>query len=852
MKSAVSLATSFNESLEKEQKELDKLFGELEGATEGTKEYLKAKDRLLRQYGSYLEGLVTEEGKIIDLEKAYKRLSEAIRIANEERGIKEARDAVDDAYYNQMKELQAQLSASLTAYGADTREAARLAMQVSTAMSANRALSQDVIDRINELSKNAPSSEAAEGWWNSFWSHLSPNAQNSTIGQIFNVDQVLQPAELVNRMYSAQDVRKTSLNEIDIIEREQRPLGGLEDNMLECLISYAQKAVDNGGGNVISVDNALSGVFEVSKATASEAKELLEQLKGEQAYRSGKAASSGDGTNPEVTIPTAPDPDKNGDRFAAEKAWKEKEEALSRIAYAKGEKSHSEHNARMLEIATDYNQMLLDRTDLTAEERLSIQADYWEAVNKENTAKSKELIEEESISYESLKSQITKNYIDRLKTENLSAEERSNADKVHKEALELAELNHLARMVELYEEGSAERLKAQQAYQNAQLKAAQRHQQEYEKQEAEFAKLKSKYFGNNPSEDKAAYDKQIAALQVVYNRELKAAGDNAEERLRIEEAFQKAKQALALQYNQASEVDTRNSMEKAVASSVEWLNSDGGKAVTGAISTLTSGMSSIFSGLSSMIQAELTIETAAIEKRYEREVALAQGNSYKVAKAEKQKEADIAKAKNDANKKMFAMQVIQAVAQTATNALNAYGSAAAVPVIGYILAPIAAAMAVAAGAIQIASIKKQAQASEAQGYAEGGFTRPGGKYEPAGVVHAGEWVASQKLLASPVARPLINALDYAQRTNTIGSLNSEDVSSSITASNSLARIADSGASGAMVVAALSRFAEVGERLNNRLDEPFTTVNTVTGDYGIKKAEDEYARLINNKTPKSKR
>ena len=47
--------------------------------------------------------------------------------------------------------------------------------------------------------------------------------------------------------------------------------------------------------------------------------------------------------------------------------------------------------------------------------------------------------------------------------------------------------------------------------------------------------------------------------------------------------------------------------------------------------------------------------------------------------------------------------------------------------------------------------------------------------EVAGVVHAGEWVASQKLVASPVARPLIEALDYAQRTNTIGSLRSADV-----------------------------------------------------------------------------
>ena len=57
----------------------------------------------------------------------------------------------------------------------------------------------------------------------------------------------------------------------------------------------------------------------------------------------------------------------------------------------------------------------------------------------------------------------------------------------------------------------------------------------------------------------------------------------------------------------------------------------------------------------------------------------------------------------------------------ATAALNAYSSAAAIPVVGYIIAPIAAAMAVAACVMQVAAIKKQQQASQAQGYAERGY-----------------------------------------------------------------------------------------------------------------------------------
>lgn len=41
-------------------------------------------------------------------------------------------------------------------------------------------------------------------------------------------------------------------------------------------------------------------------------------------------------------------------------------------------------------------------------------------------------------------------------------------------------------------------------------------------------------------------------------------------------------------------------------------------------------------------------------------------------------------------------------------------------------------------------------------------------------------------------------------------------------------------------------------LKQRLDEPFVTVNTVTGDAGIKKAQENYEKLMKNKSPKSRR
>jgi len=288
---------------------------------------------------------------------------------------------------------------------------------------------------------------------------------------------------------------------------------------------------------------------------------------------------------------------------------------------------------------------------------------------------------------------------------------------------------------------------------------------------------------------------------------------------------------------------------------------DGGNWATRLAALASSVFSVMSAGMqqaSEYMQACTDLEVAKAEKKYNREIELAEGNSYKVKKAEKQKEKEIAKMKSDAARKQFAMQVIQAVAQTATNALNAYGSAAQVPVIGYILAPIAAAMAVAAGAIQIATIKKQQQASEAQGYMSGGFTPEGKPDEVAGVVHKGEWVASQRLVNNPRTRPLLEALDYAQRTNTIGSITAADVSRTITAPAVMAaqpytpQTVVNNTYNAATSADNSELASSIRRLNERLDEPFVTVNTVAGDYGIQKAQDEYDRLMKNKSPKSKK
>ena len=527
-----------------------------------------------------------------------------------------------------------------------------------------------------------------------------------------------------------------------------------------------------------------------------------------------------------------------GNKFQKEDDWREREQALNRIAYAKGTSDYEQYNARMLEIEVEYNRRKLLHKDLVGNEEVTIEAAYQEALKKQKQNAVEGTVQQEEEAYKEVMSVLQQRYMDG----ELSARQYQNA-------IEMAELEHLQKVVNLYDQNSKERIKAEKHYHDTSLKYQQKHLQEARQAQE---KMRQTYFtkGFRVTDDES-YQRDMQNLELVYKQMLKAAGDSSRDRLRVERAFYEAKYQLARKYNKREAKELKHSFRGAIDDSIAWLESDAGKAMTESFSTIVNQMGAIFSGLSDIIQAELDIQTARIEAKYDREISYAEGNKSQEVALEQQKQKEIGKAKQEANRKMFAMQVMQAVAQTAMSAIAAYSSAAAIPVVGFVMAPIAAAMAVAAGAIQIAAIKKQQEASEATGYMEGGFTKPGRKDEPAGIVHAGEWVASQDLLRNPQARAMIETLDYAQRTNTIGRLSASDVSQSITAPQRIAKASSNGELLAVAAASQALSRSVNE-MNNRLHEPFVTVNTVTGDAGIKKAQDEYNQLMRNKTPKSRR
>lgn len=264
---------------------------------------------------------------------------------------------------------------------------------------------------------------------------------------------------------------------------------------------------------------------------------------------------------------------------------------------------------------------------------------------------------------------------------------------------------------------------------------------------------------------------------------------------------------------------------------------------------------------SNLIQANTELETTKIEKEYDKRIEKAGRNSRKVQKLEAERDEKLRAMKTKANEKQMKIELAQAIASTAMAAIQAYQSGAAIPVAGIVLGPLAAAAALAAGAIQIATIKKSHQA-EAAGYAQGGFT-PSGRWDQVqGYVHSNEFVANRYATGNREIAPALRLIDRAQRNNTVQNLTAADVSASLRTSTSpdvvaavnssgqqaaaaQVQAADNTAAMAATAAAVDKTAEAIDRLNRQLDEGITAVASITGRNGIDEQQKKYNRLLAN-------
>ena len=259
------------------------------------------------------------------------------------------------------------------------------------------------------------------------------------------------------------------------------------------------------------------------------------------------------------------------------------------------------------------------------------------------------------------------------------------------------------------------------------------------------------------------------------------------------------------------------------------------------------GINNILSSASAYAQACSDLEQAKISKNYEKQIAAAGNNSKKKKKLEEKRDKELAAAKSKANRKSMKIEIAQAIASTAMAAINAYSSAASIPVTGWVMAPIAAGMATAAGMLQIATIKKQHQA-EAAGYYEGGFTGGNRYRKEAGVVHEGEFVANHNAVNNSSIRPALDLIDRAQRSNTVGSLTAADITRSLGQGSStvVAPVVNVNNDNTEVRQSLDGVNAAVSRLTQTLDDGIEVEVPISGRRGLHRRLQDYQRILNNK------
>lgn len=287
--------------------------------------------------------------------------------------------------------------------------------------------------------------------------------------------------------------------------------------------------------------------------------------------------------------------------------------------------------------------------------------------------------------------------------------------------------------------------------------------------------------------------------------------------------------------------------EQAYQDAKKQMNQETYKNIAAIAGAAFSSISSMMGAASAYSQACSDLEVAKIQANYDKQISAAGNNSAKKKRLEAKRDKEISAAKTKANKKAMKIEIAQAIASTAMAAINAYSSAAAIKGVGWIMAPIAAGLATAAGMMQIATIKKQHQA-EAAGYYEGGFTGPGHYKKEAGVVHAGEFVANHNAVNNPQLLPALQLIDAAQRNNTVASLTAQDVSRAMGTGSAavVAPVVNVNADNEQVGASLDNVSSTIERLNEQLNLGIKSYVVITGPDGFDRKWSQYQKMKSNK------
>jgi TP901 family phage tail tape measure protein len=285
---------------------------------------------------------------------------------------------------------------------------------------------------------------------------------------------------------------------------------------------------------------------------------------------------------------------------------------------------------------------------------------------------------------------------------------------------------------------------------------------------------------------------------------------------------------------------------------------------------IAGGIANVASEFSGTMQGFQSAEEKSIETKYQKQIDAARKAGKDTTKIEEKKEKELAAIRAKNADSAFAVQIAMIASSTAEAAINAYASALKVPVIGHVLAPIAAAAAVTYGMSQVAQAKAARDAAK-EGYYSGGWNTPDGG-SPSGYTggtdprevrgvfpngqpyHGQEFISNHHLTNNREMKPAFDLFDAAQRNGTAGSLTRKDLVKALSPSGGYYAGGWNGSSFIPMSPAgndsstekiLVQYTKAIERLNNRLDEPFQAYSVISGRNGLAEQTKRYEKLIKN-------
>lgn len=355
-----------------------------------------------------------------------------------------------------------------------------------------------------------------------------------------------------------------------------------------------------------------------------------------------------------------------------------------------------------------------------------------------------------------------------LQDENLSNEEKLQAEKDYEEKVYDMKQELYANLRDIYAKDSAEynqwedkrvsdQISRDKKAAEEQLKILEEANKERKKKEKDAQKQTA-----DITAEASSYGKETDELQQMkehFDAQRQMLEDFYADGLIEEDEYQKALDAIREAHGEIQKEQTKRQIEK----------------TREAVEIALQQVSTVISGISSYISASYQNQQAQVEKRYDAEIAAAEAAGEDTTEIEERKQKELNKIKLEQIEAETAAQEAEALINIAMGVTKNL-TATPWPAVNVALAAITTAM----GMVQLATIQEQAEARKAAiGYYSGGFTGGRNYRREAGVVHEGEFVANHETVNNPAMMPLLDLIDRAQMNNTAGSLTEADIARSM-------------------------------------------------------------------------